>query len=521
MRIIGLDVGEKRIGVARVDSDTKISVPVGTIPADDSKWEEISRLARLYDTNFFVLGLPRNNAGNETAQSLYVRNFAKTLTEKIPGIKIRFQDESLTSVEAEQRLKARKVTYKKSEIDVESATIILQDFIENFRETPLKNPNPKKINLIEKNTQKAMLKSKKVVHKSKKLTKFFIIPPIIFIIFLLLFGCYMFFQLSLSPVTTNCQSSTCDNIIFTVNKGETIDTIAKNLKKSGLIRNPLVFKLYQRFRSSNSSLKSGTYSLNPGLSAPKIITILTAGAKDSNVFSFTILPGETIFNIQKNLLKIGYEASEIKNAFQKSYPSTVFTDKPISASLEGYLFGQTFEFYQGATVEDILSTFLTNFEKVIIENDFTTQFAKKGLSLHEGIILASIVQKEAYANDQPTVAQVFFSRLASGKHLGSDVTIKYALDLDDPNREIYTNNASALKINSCYNTSEAYGHSGLPCGPISSPSLSALNAVANPSNTTYLYFLTGDDGKMYYGNTPEEHKNNRRLYCKKLCDTAL
>lgn len=113
MKILSLDVGEKRIGVAKADSDTKIALPVGYVVVDGTEWQEISRLSSLINTNFFVIGLPRSNEGKETAQSAYVRNFAKNLIEKIPGARVRFQDESLTSVEAEARLKnARKNTRK-------------------------------------------------------------------------------------------------------------------------------------------------------------------------------------------------------------------------------------------------------------------------------------------------------------------------------------------------------------------------------------------------------------------------
>ena len=133
MRILGLDVGEKRIGVAKVDSETRIAVPVGFVLVDGSEWQEIAKLAELNNTSLFVLGLPRSNEGNETKQTLFVRQFAKNLLEKIPDAKIRFQDESLTSVEAESRLKKRKKKYEKGEIDAEAATIILQDFVENFK----------------------------------------------------------------------------------------------------------------------------------------------------------------------------------------------------------------------------------------------------------------------------------------------------------------------------------------------------------------------------------------------------
>ena len=90
VRIIGLDVGEKRIGVAKVDSATRIAIPVGFVLVDGSEWQEIARIANLNNTNFFVLGLPRSNEGNETAQTLYVRNFARTLAEKLPGTHVDF-----------------------------------------------------------------------------------------------------------------------------------------------------------------------------------------------------------------------------------------------------------------------------------------------------------------------------------------------------------------------------------------------------------------------------------------------
>ena len=134
MRVIGLDVGEKRIGVAKADTNIRIATPVGFFNVDGTEWAMIDRIAKMNNTNFFVLGLPRSNEGNETKQSMFVRQFAKKLTEKIPNAKVRFQDESLTSVQAEERLKMRKKAYEKGDIDAEAATIILQDFVEHYKE---------------------------------------------------------------------------------------------------------------------------------------------------------------------------------------------------------------------------------------------------------------------------------------------------------------------------------------------------------------------------------------------------
>ena len=113
MKIIGLDVGTKRIGVARADSTVKIAVPIGFIEVDGTEFDQILKIARQNSTNSFVIGLPRSLQGEETAQSRYTRLFAKKLKERLNEAKIAFQDESLTSIEAENRLKKSKKPYEK------------------------------------------------------------------------------------------------------------------------------------------------------------------------------------------------------------------------------------------------------------------------------------------------------------------------------------------------------------------------------------------------------------------------
>lgn len=447
MRILGLDIGEKRIGVARVDSDTRIAVPVETVLVDGNEWEEIARLARMNNTNWFVLGLPRSNEGNETAQSAYVRSFAKTLLEKIPGARVRFQDESLTSVMAEERLKARGKPYEKGAIDTEAAAIILEDFIENFNKPDGKINE--ETNLIDRGV-------KKVKRKTKKATKWITGGAILVILALLATGGGLW--------------------------------VKKKLDDR---------RAWQEYVELKAQEKA-------------------------EVFNFTIRPGETIAEVKKSLIDAEYSAEEVELAFGLEYDFDFLKSRPAGASLEGYLFGDTHEFYRSATVEEILKTFLGEMGRVITENNLEAKYAEKGLSLFEGITLASIVQKEApspaFNAEQPTVAQVFLSRLNYGMRLGSDVTVSYAVNLADPNREIYNNNADALTIDSCYNTRL---YAGLPCGPISNPGLSALLAVASPADTSYLFFLTGDDEKMYYSTTEAEHNQNATLHCQSFCNVSL
>ena len=302
MKILGLDVGEKRIGVAKVDSSTRIAVPIGFISVDGSEWQEIARLASLNGTNLFVLGLPRSNEGNETKQSAYVRNFAKILTEKIPGAKVRFQDESLTSVLAEERLKARKKRFEKGEIDAEAASIILQDFIENFKEPAIKQPA--ETNRLDKEV-------KKVKRKTKKLTKW--ISGAAVLVILVLVGIAV--------------------AIF--------------------IREERYKKYAEYFEQVESEMNAAT-------------------------FDFTIRPGETIYDIKKNLQAVdrsggasleeplpNYTTEEIDKAFRADYDFSFLKERPEGATLEGFLFPETHNFYGESSVEDILKVFLEKISLIL------------------------------------------------------------------------------------------------------------------------------------------------------------
>lgn len=125
---LALDVGEKRIGVALGDSGVRIAVPFDTIEVNGTELEQIARIVIDENVSTVVVGYPRNQAGEPTAQTAFVEEFAKRLQDIAP--KLEFQDESLTSVLAEQRLQSYGKPYSKGEIDAQAATIILQDYLE-------------------------------------------------------------------------------------------------------------------------------------------------------------------------------------------------------------------------------------------------------------------------------------------------------------------------------------------------------------------------------------------------------
>lgn len=125
--ILALDVGEKRIGVAQGDADMRIAFPYDTIEVDGSEVQAIAELVMASDVETLVVGYPRNQSGEPTAQTQYVEDFVAKLTD-LPA-EVVFQDESLTSVMAEQRLKQQKAPYGKGDIDAMAACIILEDYL--------------------------------------------------------------------------------------------------------------------------------------------------------------------------------------------------------------------------------------------------------------------------------------------------------------------------------------------------------------------------------------------------------
>ena len=567
MKIIGLDVGTVRIGVARADTATKIAIPDGFINVNGQEISEIQRKLRLYNSNILVMGMPRSNNGNQTAQSEFVKQFARQVAATIPGLKIYFQDESLTSVEAERRLKARKNNYQKGEIDAESASIILQDFIERMQvalsnqqslapaslgEANNNSDNQNPASNFAKEEEVASSKSSKKQPKKKSFMKKIIIALVILLSIagFGFFGAYTWYEKQLAaPKNFSCKFNSpaaaatsegseenpdCHYQKFEIKTNQTIGDIAENLKKAGLIRSDFAFKTYLKLSSKSAKIKAGVYSLRANLSAKEIVEQMEKGVASSEVFNLTVLPGETLKEIKQKLIKLGYLSEQIDTALLKKYDSPVLKGlydnegkltnpaQPANVSLEGYLYGETYQFYKGETVEHIFETMINQLNSVVVANNIEEKFQKRGFSLREGLILASIIQKEAHSEDMPGVSMVFQNRLKVGMTLGSDVTATYAADLVNPNRDRNdpNNNLRVLETDNLYNTRK---HTGLTPGPICSPGITAILAVAEPDENkrSMRYFLTGDDGKMYYSVTDTEHTQKIRDYCQKLCSVGL
>lgn len=316
------------------------------------------------------------------------------------------------------------------------------------------------------------------------------------------------YNVQLTPISRGSEQL----VKVTIEYGQSPSEIGVLLKKASVIRSPLAFNIYTRLSGKRNNLQAGTYRLSPAKSTRQIVDDLVLGSVEE--FDITFYPGATLVDITDKpfsekddittvLKKAGYTQAEIDYALDYDYESQLFAGKPDGTSLEGYIYGETYKFNSGVPVTEIFKRVFDEFYAEVQKDNLVQAFAAHGLNLYQGITMASIIQREvSNPEDQRKVAQVFYRRLAEGLKLESDVTYQYIADKTGVKRDV--------NIDSPYNTRR---YEGLPPGPISVPGRTALLAVANPADTTFLYFLSGDDDVTYFSYTNDEHVNNRAAYC--------
>lgn len=332
--------------------------------------------------------------------------------------------------------------------------------------------------------------------KSSRLVLIFVILVVLFAGAVL--GGHYLYNKDLSAVSNNAQEVT-----VTIPLGSSSNSIATQLEKAHLIRSAQSFRLYVR----NRSLQAGTYKLRPNQSVPQIVSILAQGKVATDLV--TILPGQRIDQIRTSLIKSGFSAAAVDTAldasqYRASYPA--LADNPASASLEGFLYPDSYQKSADTDPKVIVGEALDEMQNHLT-TDIRTGFASQGLSVFQGVTLASMVEREvSKPDDRAQAAQVFLKRYHIDMPLGSDVTAFYGA--------VIAGHAPAVDYDSPYNT---LIHKGLPVGPISNVSDSSLKAVAHPASTDWLYFVAGDDGTTYFSKTLEEHQALVNKYCHKLC----
>jgi UPF0755 protein len=297
----------------------------------------------------------------------------------------------------------------------------------------------------------------------------------------------------LKPVSNSSAST-----YITIASGTPPADIAELLYDKQLIRNPDAFIWYITTHNQRDKLQAGTYRLSPNMSTPTIANMIAEGKVASDLV--TILPGQTLTEIRKTFITAGFKVTDVDTALRADQYANnpALADNPGGATLEGFLYPDSYQKTSATTPKQIVEQSLAEMQRRVT-TQIRNSFAQQGLSVYQGITLASIVEKEVPgASDRAQVAQVFLSRLKLPMRLSSNVTKDYAEEINDPS----------------YDT---YQVDGLPPGPIASVSAGAMNAVAHPATTSWLYFVTGDDKVTQYSQTFEQHQALIDKYCHKLC----
>ena len=297
---------------------------------------------------------------------------------------------------------------------------------------------------------------------------------------------------------------------FRIEMGESTPSVIGRLWEQGLISDPAAFRTYLRYSGLDTTLQAGIYKLSASLAPVQLAQVLQ-DATPTEV-SFRILPGWRLEEIAAALPTSGLSITpETFLQAARSIPQDYSFSNELSpaSSLEGFLLPDTYIFEREISVEGFLRLILDNFDSNLTPRH-KERFSQQNLSLLEAVTLASIVQREAVAEDEmPLIASVFFNRLAIGMKLDTDPTVQYALGYNARQNTWWTNPLSLedLQVDSPYNT---YLYPGLPPGPIANPGLAALRAVAFPAQTPYYYFRAGCDESVRhtFAETFEEHLRN-------------
>jgi UPF0755 protein len=300
---------------------------------------------------------------------------------------------------------------------------------------------------------------------------------------------------------------------FMVAPGETANVIAANLQAAGLIRNPELFVNYVHYYGLDNQLEAGEFQFNGRVTIPELALNLT---------------NSTAGDLQLRFLE-GWRLEEMANYLAVTTPAQIDADEflaitrretrfnlapynlslPDGASLEGYLFPDTYRVPADGSARYLVDAMLQNFNERVTPA-MRQGFGSQGLSLHEAVTLASIVEREAVIEDErPVIARVFLNRLEQGMRLQADPTTQYALGYQASTNSWWKSGLTLadLQYQSPYNT---YFAESLPPGPIANPGLSSLQAVAEPAMASYLFFVAdcrpGQDGRHLFSTTFAEHE---------------
>ncbi len=298
---------------------------------------------------------------------------------------------------------------------------------------------------------------------------------------------------------------------YAINIGNntTLAKIAKSLDKAGIIEHSSTFKLYAGIRYDGYDVEAGEYILNSRMSYDELILTLISSDDDVETVTVSVPEGLNIVEVatllqENKVCKAKDFIAAAKESYGFEFEEQIPENDLVFCRLEGFIFPNTHEFYVGEDPKSVVKRFLRDFQQKVMTSQLTERMKEMGMSLHETMVLASMIQEEAsYLEDMYKVSSVFHNRLRDTHDfakLQSDVTYFYAYETIAENMEI-KNQA----VMDAYNTYEC---EGLPVGCITNPGIEAIKAALYPDDTSYYYFVTDVNGKFYYASTLRGHQNN-------------
>lgn len=278
-----------------------------------------------------------------------------------------------------------------------------------------------------------------------------------------------------------------------------IDQVANELKAAGIINYKWLFKLFSQISHAETKIDPGTYSVSTALDYRAIVTTLQFGSGSQQITRVTFPEGfdlEQIFTLlEENHICHKKDLYEAAANYDFGYDFLEELELGDPNRLEGYLFPDTYEFYQGEDATVALSRFLRNFNNKFDE-DMRARADKLGYSIHEILTIASLIEKESAGEEEsPTIASVIYNRLDDGWALGLDSTINYILGTSTLDLTY-----EDLAIDDPYNT---YLYEGLPPGPICNPGMASIEAALYPESTNYWYWYAAEGETHFFTNVED------------------
>jgi len=277
--------------------------------------------------------------------------------------------------------------------------------------------------------------------------------------------------------------------IFSIESGSSLTTVSSDLVATGMISSEILFKMIVVGISLNKGVQAGEYKFEGKENTFDIAKRLVSGDHRQKRIIVTIPEGTNV--------------RDMAQIFLKKLPNFNVADfVKLASPEEGYLYPDTYTFFENVTIEEILKTMKVNFNTKI--GSLEKEIISFKRSQADIINMAAILEKESKTVvDSKIIAGILWKRFDEGIPLQVDAPFYYLTGKTGP----YT--LDDLKIKSAYNT---YLNKGLPAGPISNPGMLSIEAAITPTKTSYYYYLTGKDGKMYYADTYEGHLSNKNKY---------